>query len=203
MTTNALHGMSARGRAVNGYAKARKQEILTPDDILDAARKALGGEIRIDPCAASNPKDWFATRINKTLPPEAQVLVRKLENAYSKERQAELERALKPYYLAVPSFIGDGSFVNQPFNFLERWMRLCARSARDARRPRIVQLLPVRPRRRWWPKYAAGANGVFLADFPFKGEDNNYPESCALLAFNCEIPPLGELETGRFRLEYP
>lgn len=187
-----------RGAKKTGVA--RRQEILTCPWILDAAREALGGEICHDPCASTNPKKWFATQSNITLPTEAQVLTILLSRTKDEEEAARIKAALNPYYLNVPTRVLDRSFVNQPFNFLEPWMSVCALSALE-HGARIVELLPVRFRRRWWPVWASHATQVvYLADFAFVGEKNNYPESCALLAFNCEIPRLGVRETWRGKL---
>jgi hypothetical protein len=185
-----------RALAGNIGGQERTQEVRTPPEILAAASEAMNG-IRHDPCAASDPAVWFAER-NETLPPEAQTLVEQLAAAESKSDKKRLKSLLKPYYLALPDSVEDGTFLNPPFDFLAPWMSLAAHEGLEGKR--VVLLAPVRTHRRWFTRYAAGASGVWLAPLPFVGQKQAFPAPLCLLARNCVIPPLGRLETGRFVL---
>ena len=63
--------------AGNVGGQARTQEVHTPRWLLDFVELAFGGPIALDPCAASDPEAWFASR-NTTLPPATEPLIAEL-----------------------------------------------------------------------------------------------------------------------------
>jgi hypothetical protein len=176
----------------------RLQEVHTCPWILDFARAAFGGPIAHDPCAASDPSCWFATERNTTLPAEALDMQARLQATDDKAERKLLKKALKPFYNALPDALLDCAFLNPQFDHLAKWMQLVFEQGQTGRRS--ILLCPVRPHRKWWTRYAQGANGVWLAPFPFVGQKQAFPAPVCLLARNCDLPPMGKRETGRFRL---
>lgn len=188
---------------------ARVQEVRTPACILDAVRAAFGhAQIDFDPCAATDRTHWIAVH-NLCLPPEASGLQaeiahrRRMRSTGERdERLAKLQRDLKAVSAGgalAMEWPHDRMFWNPPFDALAMWMRKAFRHGADGSL-RSVGLIPVRPHRRWWTEYAKGANGVWLAPLAFEGNKSSFPAPLCLLARNCEIPPLGKIETGRFNL---
>lgn len=187
-------------------AALRVQEVHTPLWILDVAREALGGEIHVDPCAASESQNWFAA-LNITLPSDALALERRMFAAKrdNLDLASDLEAALKPYYLTTGGLVSDWgavertAFGNVPFGFLEPWLERFQREGQAGRK--CVGLWPVRTHREWWPEYHAGAEIVCLSyDVKFVGHTNTFPAALCLASWNCTIPDLGERETLRIRL---
>ncbi len=193
---------STKGRPLAGNVGglARVQEVLTPTWILDAVREAFGGPIGLDPCASTNPANWFA-EANLCLPPEAGVLQAAINAAEGTRESAGLKRQLQEYTLGgslrenwdIPD-----AFINPHFDTLQPWMAKVKAESDRTGGYRTVLLCPVRTQRSWWPKLAAGARGVWLAPFSFVGHKSAFPAGLCLLARGCEIPPLGKAETGRF-----
>jgi hypothetical protein len=185
----------------------RIQEVLSPDFVLDAACEAFGSEIRLDPCASSNPAEWFAQR-NMSLAEEAVPYQAELDRIRqekgSRARQKELTALLKPYYLggALKCDWGDwrdDTYSNCPFGFLRFWLRRYQREARENYR-RLVTLHPARPHRQWWCDYHVGAEVVFLeSQVIFKGHQHAFPAALVLAGWNVRIPSLGKRETARWR----
>lgn len=199
MTSNAVHslygGKVARERkALSGNVggQARVQEVRTPEWVLDAVRRAFGGQIAWDPCATSDPSHHFA-EYNVTLPPHAQALVAELSACTDDDEKKRLTKALKPHYTKGVSELHDFTFLNPPYGHLESWMRYAA----SGHSQRVVQLIPVRPHRTWWVKYAAGWHCVWLAPLAFVDQVQAFPAPLCLLSRNCVIPDLGKRETGR------
>lgn len=81
-----------KSMASGKHDSMREQEIHTPPELVAPIRAAFGGTIALDPCAASNPKFWFAEH-NITLP----------ENG-----------------LLVPWV--RGTYYNPPYNKQDEWM---------------------------------------------------------------------------------
>lgn len=183
--------------AGNVGGQARKQETWTPAWIIMAAHAAMGG-IEYDPCAASDPAGWFAEH-NDTLPAEAVDLERRQLATKSKKERAFIARQLRPFYLGGSLLTPwrQRNFVNQPFKWLEHWLRKCAEEAKDGKR--IVQIGPVRPHRSWWrPLVKTAVQVVYLRwDVVFQGHSQAFPAPLALCSWNCIVPYLGERETGR------
>lgn len=206
---NAVHslygGAVKRRRALAGNVggQVRTQEVLTPESILDAAiRPAFGGVIEVDPCASSNPDEWFATKQNVSLCAEALDLELQLACTTDKDRRKELTRLLKPYYLAgslKAQWTEGTTFVNPPFGWLKQWLARCAFESTTGRP--LIGLWPLRPHRDWWVRGHAGADVVFLNyDVKFKGHATAFPAPLVLAAWNCRIPSLGKMENGRIKL---
>jgi hypothetical protein len=183
----------------NVGGQARIQETWSPPWIWEVAEAAVGGKVALDPCAASVPSGWFA-RENWTLPPAALALEAKLRRTTAKKERSQLERELKPFYFAGGLSVDwpfESAYVNEPFRWLEAWLRKCVEQARLG--VKIVQLGPVRPHRPWWlPLVRTGHSLVYLRyDVKFQGHKQAFPAPLALCSWNCVIPYLGERETGR------
>jgi hypothetical protein len=185
----------------------RVQEVHTPTWILDAASEALGGEIHIDPCAASEPEHWFASRVNLRLSDEALAIERRMFYAqlHNLDAASDLKAALKPHYLTTGGVVEPwgpvdwSAFGNVPFGFLEAWLARFQREGLAGRK--CVGLWPMRTYRSWWCEAHAGADIVCLSyDVKFVGHTNTFPAPLCLAAWNCVIPDLGERETLRVRL---
>lgn len=216
METNAIQSLYGAKQALTGNvgAQDRPQEILTPDYILEAATKALGGYIGLDPCATADPSKWFAEE-NWCLGPEvyaieAQIRALTGKDKETKKARAALKKQRKKLYLAGPGLTRPWyapAFVNFPYEFCEAWLRACAVSAfgeptvcGSERPPRVV-LAPVRPWRKWWVQYARMADQcVWLSPVTFVGQKQPLPMPMCLLAFGCEIPQIGKYETGRSKI---
>jgi hypothetical protein len=166
--------------------------VLTPPAILELARAALGGDIQFDPCASTDPKNWFATELNWCLPPRAGEL-QALENP-TKAEKAELKELVNRGSL-IRLWPKVRTFINPHFDTLKPWMY----ALRTAEAPTVL-LCPVRPHRRWWCDHAGGLLISFLRPFPFVGSKSPFPAPLCLIYKNCE-PPMGlhELETRRVR----
>lgn len=203
MTHNAL--TSLRGHHL------RKQEVHTPPWIVQVAREALGGNIDVDPCAASSSEHWFASKLNLTLSPEALSLEGRLFYADQNnlfDQVSDLRSALKPHYLSTGGLVDSwgpiehGAFGNVPYGFLEHWLPRFQHEGAAGRK--CVGLWPVRTHRTWWASGHVGAQVVCLNyDVKFVGHTETFPAALCLAAWNCEIPDLGERETMRLpRLRY-
>lgn len=181
----------------NVGGQARIQETWSPEWIVQAAHAAMDG-IEYDPCAASDPRAWFADR-NTTLPPEAVALEARMHAAQSKPERADLARKLKPYYFSgslTAAWNARSAYVNNPFKWLEAWLRKCVEEAQ--RGTKIVQLGPVRTHREWWRPLVRTGHVVYLRyDVCFQGHRQAFPAPLALVSWNCIVPYLGERETGR------
>lgn len=198
MSTTALQslygGKDSRALSGNVGGQVRKQEVHTPDDLLDVVYRTFGGRPDYDPCAPSNPADWFAAH-NVTLPPEALAIEALLDECTTKAEKAAVAKAVKPYYLNLPPSCQGNAFVNPPFSFLRPWMEWC-----KARTDPTLGLWPVRTSRPWWIKACRGAEVVFLwYNVRFKGHTQAFPAPLCFVAYGCEVPPLGKMECGRWK----
>ena len=171
----------------------RVQEVYTPPFILDAVRAAFGGQIGLDPCAATDSSMWFA-ETNWHLPYEVAELQEALEAA-PRGQTAELKRRIKAFTHAgslTREWPSVPTFMNPHFDTLAPWLARFAAMTVPA-----VVLCPVRTHRKWWVRGAVGAECVLLAPFAFVGNKSTFPAPLCLLSRNCRIPYLGKAETGR------
>jgi hypothetical protein len=211
---HSLYGGGAARRALSGNVggQSRVQEVLSPDFAVDAAREALGGEIGVDPCASSNPANWFA-RNNFTLSEDALALevalaalqaLPKPERIVRKREIRDLKRAVKAHYLSgamVGSWGGYelGAYLNPAYGYLKQWTARVQLEHRAFRR--MVCLWPFRPHRVWWVRNHAGCELIALNyNVVFKGHKSAFPAPLCMVAFNCRIPNLGKRENWRVRL---
>lgn len=210
--TNALqsnYGAKASALSGNIGVADRRQEILTPDIILDAAATALGGSIPLDPCATRDKRFHFADE-NWYLSREAYDVVDAMEAM--KQLPNTKENKLKFKALAAQKkklfLAGDGlhylwekpCYVNFPFKYMAAWLRV-ARISSDTCKTPIVLMAPVRTSRRWFSTLTRDTTWIWLAPFPFVGERDCFPAPLSLLTYNCEIPQgaLGKLEIERIK----
>jgi hypothetical protein len=201
--TNALQSLygaadaaNARALAGNVGGQVRTQEVLTPGWILRAAAVALDG-IDYDPCASTDPANWFATT-NVTLSPEGQAIEALYVDCTTKAERRAVAKAVRPFYWMLPPHLSGSSFVNPPFGttFLDKWMKWCCTRAAPT-----IGLWPVRTHRPWWIKYSAGAEIVLLRyDVKFRGHKCAFPAPLCLAAWHCQVPDLGAKETGRWTI---
>lgn len=204
MTTNALQSLYGGADAQRALAsptalsgnvggQVRKQEVHTPDDLLDVVYRTFGGAPDYDPCAASDPAAHFA-RYNAVLPSEALAIEALLPECKTKKEKAMVAKAVKPYYLRLPGHLEGNAFVNPPFQFLRPWMEWC-----HSRRAPTLGLWPVRTSRPWWVRSCKGAEVVLLwYNVKFKGHKCAFPAALCLVAYGCTVPALGKMETGRW-----
>jgi len=211
---HSLYGGGAARRALAGCVggQSRAQEVLSPDFAVDAAREALGGEIGVDPCASSNPANWFALH-NFTLTEDALALEGELasmqalpkpERVARKKEIRALKRQVKAHYLGG-ALIGSwgtydlGAYLNPAYGYLKQWSARVQLEARAFRR--IVVLEPFRPHRDWWVRNHAGCELIALNyNVVFKGHKSAFPAPLCMVSFNCRIPSLGKRENWRVRL---
>lgn len=183
--------------------QARKQDVLTPEWLLDAVRAVA--PIVLDPCTIpSNPvgAEQFCY-----LPEEATRLQEQLRTAEDKAEKAMLRKQLKPYLtggglsLDWSFVVGKGVvFVNPPFDSLEMWMRKCELQATTLGTPSYL-LCPFRPHRKWFSKYAQGFDVITLAPFAFRGHSQAFPAPLCLICYGAPAPVLGKRATGVWRLQ--
>ena len=163
--------------------KERAQEVLTPEWVLDAAREAMGG-IELDPCASTDPSNWFAS-FNITEPGQFEGVV-----------DGAVGCGVSTDAKAIIAWDASRIFQNPPFGDLQAWLECAVAAA--ARGSKLVHLGPVRPHRRWWRPLVKRGFIVYLNyDVKFRGHKQAFPAPLCLVSFNCVIPWLGERETGR------
>lgn len=193
MTANALNSLYGGSVAIarrtasdalcgNVGKQDRAQEVLTPDWILEAASQALGG-IELDPCASTNPDNWFA-KFSITEPG-------KFEGVVAGGAGCGVSADAKTI-----AWQAGRVFENPPFGDLQAWLGKAVECA--AQGSKVVHLGPVRPHRRWWRPLVKRGQVVYLNyDVKFRGHKQAFPAPLCLVSFNCVIPWLGERETGR------
>jgi len=76
-------------------------------------------------------------------------------------------------------------YWNPPYNRLEQWMLKAFAEAQNG--VPSYGLIPLRPQRGWYARYARGAELVPLAPFPFQGHKSSFPAPLVLLAWH--LPP--------------
>lgn len=206
---NAVHslygGAKARrrdaGEALCGNVggQPRVQETWSPEWIVEAAKRGLGGSIELDPCAASDPDAWFGFE-NWTLPPEARELEAVLAATTDRKLRSKTLKLLRPHWHGgglARDWDAVTAYVNPPFGLLQPWMEKCLEQAR--RGVRVVLLTPVRPHRPWWlPIVRTGRCVCLHYNVKFQGHAQAFPAALALVTWNCTLPSLGARETGRF-----
>ncbi len=151
----------------NGGKAGREQEVWTPPWILDAAREALGGEICLDPCAASRPEGLYATD-NYQLPLDG---------------------------LSLPWL--DGTFVNPPFDSLRGWLEKAGMEARENNLRIVALFPWRPHRRWLWPPLQDSEIVFLHYAVKFVGHKSAFPAPLVLVSWNCRIPDLGARETAR------
>lgn len=158
-------------------AGTRRQEVLTPEELVAAARAALGGTIELDPCASSDPAEWFATH-NLTVDPRVHAIEAAIQAMEPGKARTQLGRARKALYLSGLSLSEDwdgmATYVNPPFEFLDVWLEKIVEQA--ACGAHVVALFPARSRRLWWCEAVARAVECYaLGAVTFKGEPSGAP----------------------------
>lgn len=148
-------GASALAGHVGG--QERIQEVWTPQWIIDIARQTLGGEIDLDPCAASNPEAHFA-KVNITLPQDS-----------TKMRWS------------VPGI--RNAYVNPPFKELSKWMARC--SAETI--PIVALYPVRTHRNWFMDLLVGNQVSMLSYNVKFQGHDSAFPAALCLVAYRCEI----------------
>lgn len=91
-------------------------------------------------------------------------------------------------------------FVNPPFDDLEVWLIKASTEARKSTERKLVFLGPYRTHRSWLPPILQAADCLVTLGYnvKFKGYLTAVPFPLFLASWNCRIPDLGRMETGRW-----
>ena len=136
----------------------RPQEILTPPDIIERVKIALGGIITCDPCSPSNSDPSFFAICR-----------------YTKEDNG----LIHPWF--------DGTFFNPPFDDLAPWFEKAATEAAFGKRIVGLVPWRSRRRwfQRW---IATSTAVTFEGPVKFVGHNAAIPVDIVLVAWNCIVP---------------
>lgn len=188
--------------AGNVGGQGREQEAWTPTWVIQAACRAFGGPIHLDPCGASsfasevvhkgkaNPitGGWFA-QVTLVKPGTHEGLVQAPHGGT---------------VVCLDGLTQDWSqarsvFVNPPYDSLEAWLQKCAETAVHG--TPIILLGPFRPHRKWFPRLLDKAQDLVLLNYAvkFQGHLNSFPAPLFLASWNVGIPYLEERENGRWK----
>jgi hypothetical protein len=75
------------------------------------------------------------------------------------------------------------TFCNPPYKTLAEWLEMSLSQDTDH-----IMLIPVRPNRKWWRRWARRAEVVYLNPVTFEGHDQNFPAAVCLAHRNSQQP---------------
>ena len=184
-------------------AGEREQTVFTPASILAVPRALWGGRIAYDSChghagvVLTKIGRWAAKEAQcpggKPMPPPEQwvemELATRVESQVNAERWTDCDGLTQPWV--------DGTFANVPFGSLAEWLAMSLEQRVDH-----VMLVPVRPHRKCWRKWAREMELVYLNPVTFVGHDQSFPAPLCLARWHwgrdgemtrvCEMLGLGE-----------
>ena len=205
-----LYGSSEQSQtklAGNIGGQGREAETWTPDWLIEVSRQAMGS-IHLDPCGASKFDSTVTLKATKNRKERVNPITGGWFADVTLVKPGTFEGlAQSPHGGTVVCLDGlsqDWSqaasvFVNPPYADLEAWLQKCAETAVYG--TPVVCLGPFRPHRTWFPRLLRKAEIVSLwYRVMFKGHVDACPFPLFLAAWNCEIPALGDRETGRWLL---
>lgn len=158
---------------LHGEPGEREQTVLTPSKILQPLRNVWGGPINLDPCAAPEGPVWVACDGCKGTGKRKDGKPCKCKPPHGAWWQhtvnALVEVRLPDDGLAFPWI--DCTFCNPQYDTLEPWL-----APQIEEGARVAWLVPVRPHRRWWRRWARDCDAVIYLDpFAFVGHVQTIP----------------------------
>lgn len=209
MTETALASLyGGKPLAGNVGGQKREQEVWTPDNIVEIARSTMGS-IELDPCAASSFDGCVTNKVKRKggtvyidVPTTGGWFADLSITAPGGEglRKSPHGGTVVSADSLQIDWDARSTFVNEPFDDLETWLRKVVAEAAKATTRQIVMIGPFRTHRSWFPGLIKTAASLVTLHYnvKFKGHLNAVPFPLFLASWNCVIPDLGSMETGRW-----
>lgn len=182
MTTDALNSLYGQGhldatrtRECVAMPGKREQTVFTPQVIVDVLLK-LWGSIEYDCCHGEPGVVLTATgreaKKAKRLPPDQAMQVAlgfavQVESIVPARRRTSTRGLIDPW----PRH----SYANPPYGTLAEWLDWSLKQFEPH-----VMLVPVRPHRKWWRKWARERQIIYLNPLTFLGYDGSFPAPLCL-----------------------
>jgi hypothetical protein len=164
---DAMKGLATGNRS--GKSAERKQEILTPECILDVCDYVWPEGVALDPCAAKGRRTFAKQNIYG-------------EQIDTGKRRKDGSKIFKWCGEGLTSDWTDRVFINPPYESLHKWLDKSESCVWDRAQEQIL-LVPVRTNRTWWCEYMSTVPTViaWLRPLKFVGYDQAFPAPLVLV----------------------